>query len=174
MSNQSFVLASNQPQTCEDPLQSLSLFPPKPDPRSAEQIEKLSLRIAAMDFAPFYGRGRGFHIGDPDIRRFTGAIMFGLAMAADLFRESSFTQKAQRVIGTGFGLKYLTDPDFLAERIGEAAKELPVEFVQGFYGMSEGELLGRPLRRTMGKQCLKYHPKCRIVFIFQSPRKHSD
>lgn len=76
--------------------------------------------------------------------------MFGLVMAADLFRESSLTQRAQRVIGTGFGLKYLTDPDFLAERVGEAAKELPVEFVQGFYGMSEGDLLGRPLRRTMG------------------------
>ena len=128
----------------------MSLFPPNPDPRSTPQIEKLSLRIAALDLAPLYGRGRGFHIGDPDIRRFTGAIMFGLVMAADLFRESSLTQRAQRVIGTGFGLKYLTDPDFLAERVGEAAKELPVEFVQGFYGMSEGDLLGRPLRRTMG------------------------
>ena len=62
------------------------------------------------------------------------------------------TLRAQRVIETGFGLKYLTDPDFLAERVGEAAKELPVEFVQGFYGMSEGEILGRPLRRTMGNK----------------------
>ena len=147
--------ASSQPQTGdEDPL---SLFPPTPDPRSTEQIEKLSLRIAALDFAPLYGQGRGFHIEDPDIRKFTGAIVFGLVMAADLYRESSMTLRAQRVIETGFGLKYLTDPDFLAERVGEVAKELPVEFVQGFYGMSEGEILGRPLRRTMGNKSYSSH-----------------
>ena len=42
------------------------------------------------------------------------------------------------------------DPDFLATRICEASKELPVEFIQKFYGMTEGEVLGAPLRRTMG------------------------
>ena len=142
-------MASNQPVEDGEPL---PLFPPHPDLRKDPKVEKLSLRIAALDFAPLYGRGRGFHIDDPDIRGFTGAIVFGLVMAADLYVASNMTDRAQRVMSTGFGLKYLTNPDFLAARVGEAAKELPVEFVQRFYGMSEGQL-GRPLRRTMGK-CL--------------------
>ena len=141
-------LASNQP--VEDG-QPLPLFPPAPDLRADPKVEQLSLRIAALDFTPLYGRGRGFHIEDPEIRRFTGAIAFGLVMAADLFDSAdNIGATAQRVLGTGFGLKYLANPEFLAARVGQAAKELPVEFVQGFYGMSEGEWLGRPLRRTMG------------------------
>ena len=41
------------------------------------------------------------------------------------------------------GIKYLTDPDFLARRTCEVTKEMPVEFIQNFYSMSEGELLGK-------------------------------
>jgi len=38
----------------------------------------------------------------------------------------------------------------LGRRVCEATKQLPVEFIQNFYSMSESELLGAPLRRSMG------------------------
>ena len=80
--------------------------------------------------------------------RFTYATTFGLAMYADI-SEQSLTGTAQRLLQGKFGLSYLTNPDFLGKRVCEATKELPVEFIQNFYSMSENELLGAPLR---------YHP----------------
>ena len=127
----------------------IKLFPSKPDLRGHPQVEKLSLRIAALDCSPLFGRGRGFHFDDPEMRKFTATITFGLVMYADLF-EPSLSGTAQRMVECKLGLKYLTDPDFLAARICEATKELPVEFIQNFYSMNEGEVLGAPLRRTMG------------------------
>ena len=111
-------------------------------PRGHSKIESLSLRIAALDCSPLFGRGRGFHYDDPELRRFTAATTFGLVMYADI-SEQTLTGTAQRLIECKFGLKYLTDPDFLARRVCEATKDLPVEFVQNFYSMSEGELLGK-------------------------------
>ena len=77
--------------------------------------------------------------------RFTYATTFGLAMYADI-SEQSLTGTAQRLLQGKFGLSYLTNPDFLGKRVCEATKELPVEFIQNFYSMSENELLGAPLR----------------------------
>ena len=126
-----------------------SLFPDNPDLRSHPQIEQLSVKVAALDCSPLYGRGRSFHFDDPELRKFTAATTFGLVMYADI-SERTLTGTAQRFLEAKMGIKYLTDPDFLARRVCEATKDLPVEFIQNFYGMSEGELLGAPLRRTMG------------------------
>jgi hypothetical protein len=111
------------------------LFPVHPDPNDPA-VETLNVRIATLDCSPLYGRGRGFHISDLDIRSFTATITFGLVMFADL-HEPSVTSWVYRFVAARFGVKYLTDPDFMAERICEAIKELPVEFCQKFYGMSE-------------------------------------
>ena len=72
-----------------------------------------------------------------DCSRFTYATTFGLAMFADI-SEHSLTGTAQRLLNVRFGLSYLTDPDFLGRRVCEATKQLPVEFIQNFYSMSEG------------------------------------
>ena len=68
-------------------------------------------------------------------------------MLADL-NEPSMTHTMQRMMESKFGLRYITDQDFIALRISEAVKDLPVEFCQRFYGMSESELLGKPLRKN--------------------------
>ncbi len=121
------------------------LLPEQPDLRCDSQMESLSLRIATQDCSVMYGRGRGFHYCDPDLIRFTGAITLGLVMYADL-HELSFT----RMLESRVGLKYMYDSEYQAARISEAIREMPVEFCQAFYGMSESDLLGRPLRAKMG------------------------
>ena len=68
-------------------------------------------------------------------------------MLADL-NEPSMTQIMQRMMESKFGLRYITDQDFISLRISEAVKDMPVEFCQRFYGMSESELLGKPLRKS--------------------------
>ena len=50
-----------------------------------------------------------------------------------------------------FGLSYLVNPDLLGSRFCEATKTLSVELIQNFYSVSEGSMLGAPLRRSMGK-----------------------
>lgn len=170
MTINSFLLELNETnETDDDGSNSMKLFPSNLDMKSNEKIESLSLRIAGLDCSPLYGRGRGFHYEDAELRKFTAVTTFGLVNYADL-SEPSMTGTVQRWIESKLGLKYLTDPDFMAKRVCEATKELPVEFVQNFYSMSEGELLGTltylsidqkvldlplvlvgaPLRRTMG------------------------
>ena len=58
-------IASNHAKEESEPLR---LFPENPNIRSNLQVENLSLRMALFDSSPLYGRGRGFHIEDPDIR----------------------------------------------------------------------------------------------------------
>jgi len=140
-------MASSEPNRA--PEEPLKLFPDDPDLRANSKIESLSLRISLMDCSQLYGRGRGFHIDDPDIRKFTGTITFGLAWIADL-HESTLTGTAQRMLESRIGFRYLTDPEFLAARVSEAIKELPVEFCQNFYSLNEGDLTGKALRRAMG------------------------
>ena len=48
---------------------SLNLFPLKPDLRANPKIESVSLRIADLDCSPLFGRGRGFHYDDLELRR---------------------------------------------------------------------------------------------------------
>ena len=60
-----FPIASNHAKEESEPLR---LFPENPNIRSNLQVENLSLRMALFDSSPLYGRGRGFHIEDPDIR----------------------------------------------------------------------------------------------------------
>ena len=55
----------------------------------------------------------------------------------------------QRLIACRFGLKYLTDPDFIAKRISEAVKDVSVDFCQKFYGATENEVLGKALRKNI-------------------------
>lgn len=138
----SFLLELNEiSETYDDGSDSMKLFPSKPDLKCNDKIESLSLRIAGLDCSPLYGRGRGFHYEDAELRKFTAITTFGLVSYADI-SEPTLTGTAQRWMESKLGLKYLTDPDFMASRVCEATKELPVEFVQNFYSMSEGELLG--------------------------------
>ena len=55
--------------TKEDIESNLSLFPSKPDLRANADIESLSLKIAYLDCSPLFGRGRGFHYDDLELRR---------------------------------------------------------------------------------------------------------
>ena len=62
-----------------------TLFPKNPNIRADSKVENLSLRIALLDCSQFYGKGRGFHIDDPDIRKFSLAVTFGLVISRNIF-----------------------------------------------------------------------------------------
>ena len=47
----------------------IKMFPLKPDLRANEKIKSLSLKIANLDCSPLFGRGRGFHYDDLELRR---------------------------------------------------------------------------------------------------------
>lgn len=127
---------------------SYQLFPEEPDIRASKETESLALRVATIDLSSMYGRGCGFHLRG-DARKFCSVLTFGLAMYADV-SEGSILTSIRRMVDSRGGIKYGTDPDFLSIRVAKAIKEMPVNFCQSFYNMSESDLLGRPLRTKMG------------------------
>ena len=74
-------IASNHAKDGQTP----RLFPKNPNIRADSKVENVSLRIALLDCSQFYGKGRGFHIDDPDIRKFSLAVTFGLVISLNIF-----------------------------------------------------------------------------------------
>ena len=79
-------IASNHAKDGQTP----RLFPKNPNFRADSKVENVSLRIALLDCSQFYGKGRGFHIDDPDIRKFSLAVTFGLVISLNIFFSLNF------------------------------------------------------------------------------------
>ena len=118
------------------------LFPDKPDLKANPKVMEWSERIGLEDFSIFFGRGAGLHM-TASSKRMLSLLMYSQAMFADISANSLFS-KVTNWLGNGMvGITYLTNPDYMGDRIYANARQSQVYFAKSFFGMSEMNIVHR-------------------------------